>query len=827
MSPLPRSAGPAIFVLAMSTLALEVALTRVFSVITYYHFTYLIIALALLGFGAAGTVLSVDRRFAGTAFDRRLLADCAWLFGTLVLVCFLSITKINFDPMAIYWHRDYSQLVGLFLLLLLAATPFFAGGLGIGYLVSRSGAAIHRLYLFDLMGAGFGSLAALFAINYLGAPSTIFWIATAACAVAMVLGRGLPGRRWRYPITTVVALALALLTMVDDGAVPVPFPPSKVGDAYLADHRWHVVSRVDVSGPRTDYPAFGGMLSSTYDAPMPPLSVRMMLQDGFAPTGIIGLQGREPNDVPILGYYLQGAPYVMRPQGRALVIGPGGGIDVAIALHYGSPRVTAVDINPWTIDYVRNTYNDFAGGLYRRPDVDVVCAEGRHYLTATDQKFDVIQLSGVDTFAALSFGAYALSENYLYTQEAISDFLDHLTEHGVLSFSRWLFTPPRETLRLAVTARRALEQRGVRDAWKHIFVVAGYRASQSSPWADLLVKLEPFTADEVAALRAWASRLQFDVIYDPLLPYVPGGEYDHLTRTEQFDPGVCAREFDTALRVPEPQLDEYVRNYPYNLTPAVDDSPFFFNFYRIGSLLHPFTETGGGGYMITRLPLGLLILAVCLLQVVGMTALFLVLPMRGRLVALRGGAGVGAVLTYFGCIGLAFIAVEIMLLQKLTVFLGGPVYSMSVTLFSLLVFCGIGSFLAKRVTGDGQRARGTGVLIAVTLAGALTTLALNHLLPHLMGLSQPLRCLVAVLLLLPLGLLMGMPFPTGIRVAERIDPELVPLAWCTNACATVFGSLLAVLVAMFLGFTAVVSGALIVYLIAVPALWIATRPAAV
>jgi SAM-dependent methyltransferase len=790
------------FLLAMSVLVLEVALTRIFSVLTFYHFTYLIIALALLGFGAAGTVLTVSARFAGRSVQPGVLADAAWLYSVVVMVGFLAITRTDFDAELIHAHRDFSQLVGLLMLLTFAAAPFFFGGLCIGYLVSKSGEQINRVYFFDLLGAGCGSLGALLAINHLGAVSTIFAVATLAAMVAMLIA--IPQRRfrWRYPATLIAAATLTILTWSNDRLVPLQFPPSKGVDAYRTQHRWHVVARVDVDQPELGYPTFGGSLSRAWNESRPPLSHRMIYQDGLAPTGIVDLHDVEHGKLDILGHYMQGVAYVLRPRADVLVIGPGGGIDVAIALHHDCSHVTAVDINPRTIQFVKETYDDFAGGLYNRADVEVINAEGRHYLTRVDGTFDVIQLSGVDTFTALASGAYALSENYLYTLEAIDDFLDHLKPDGVVSFSRWLFTPPRETLRLAITARRALEARGVDDPSRHIMVIAAPAWEELAPWAETLIKPSPFTVGEVDRLREWCHRLRFDVIYDPLQPYEPGSSFDTMTGNAHYDPMVNAKIFSEALRTPSDQLDHYIGDYAYNIVPTTDDSPFFFNFYRMRSLLRPF-EKSVGGYSVTRLPLGLMILLASMVQIIVLGGLLILWPMRRQASVIRSRGAI-SILVYFAAIGLAFIAIEIMFLQKLMVFLGGPVYSMAVTLFSLLVFCGLGSYLSKAIAADDPKRRGAVILLALVAAVLATIWLLNDVLPAMMHLSHEMRCAAAIIALLPVGLLMGMPFPTGIRLAEQLNPAFVPWAWCTNACATVLGSIAAILAAMFVGFSAVV-----------------------
>ncbi len=842
MNKLPRFSGLAAFLLADAVLMLQVALTRVFAVMTFHHFTYLIIGLALLGFGAAGTVLTLSRRFAGRQVSARLLADCAWLFGLSTAASFLAITRTRFDPMLVYERGDFSQFFGLLMLLLFAVAPLFFGGLCLGYLVSKSGDEVNRIYFCDLVGAGCGSLGALAAINYLGAVTTIFGVAFVACVLAMLVGMSAGqttaegGRatsssvaqphsavrtsqmRWRYPLTALVALALAAVPQWKSNAIPVPFPESKqMPNARVGEYRWHVVARVDVDEHLRGYPSFGGSLSRTWDETRPPLDYHGLYQDGSALTGIVRLEGASPAGLHILGHYMQGAAYVLRPGAEVLTIGPGGGVDVAMALYHGASRVVGVDLNPWTIDYVKNKYAAYAGGLYGRDDVEIVCAEGRHYLTAAQEKFDVIQLSGVDTFTALASGAYALSENYVYTREAMLDYFSRLKEGGIVSFSRWLFAPPRETLRLVMTARSALEAQGVTDAHAHFVVIAAPAWLDRSPWAETLVKPTPFTREELQSLRDWCERLRFDVLYDPFVSYEPGGAYDALVGTSKYDPVVCAREIHRGLRTPSADLRAYVDEYVYNVAPCTDDNPFFFNYYRFANLPSPFAASLGGD-PVNRLPLGLMILLACLVQIVVIGGLLILWPMRTRAVGIRAQPGAWRVMIYFGCLGLGFVTLEIMLIQKLMVFLGGPVYAMAVTLFSLLVFSGIGSYVAKAFTRSSPKAGGLVVLLLLCAAIHGEVWFLNEMVPGQMGLSHVMRGAVAIAAILPLGLLLGMPFPTGLRLAERLGPQLTPWAWCVNACATVLGSVACILAAMVVGFTAVMYAALAVYCIALLAL---------
>lgn len=821
---LPRFLLPAIFVFALAALALEVALTRVFSVMTFHHSVYLLIGLALLGFGAAGSVIALHPRFSGPRLQPDTLADCAWLFALSIVVSFLATTKTLFDAEAIATHRDFSQFFALLMLLLWTALPFFFAGLCIGYIVSKAGDAINRIYFADLFGAGCGALGVLLGINYLGGPATIFAIAAAVALVAIGLRRVAAQRvRARDVLTLLVAAGLCAATLYRDAAVPVPLPASKIADYRGEEYRWHVIARVDVVGPEVSYPNFSGALSRAYGPDRPPLSHMKIYQDGQAFTGLVRLEGTSPRELEILGHYLQGVGYVARPQPKVLVIGPGGGIDVAIALHHGATHVTGVEINPRTIDYVRGPLDRFAGGLYNRPDVDIVCAEGRHYLTSSDARFDVIQLSGVDTFTALSSGATALSETYLYTIEALEDFLAHLNPGGMVSFSRWLFSPDRETLRLAVTAREALERRGVANPGACVMIVAAPAWFDRSPWSETLIKSEPFTREEVQRVREWCGSRRFDVLYDPFVPYAPGGEFDTLEATDKYEPALAAPLFDRALRAPRAELEAFVANYTYNIRPCPDDAPFFFDYYGFKNLRNPLS-TGKGGFPVTRLPLAHIFMPACMLMVLVLGALLIMRPLRSHAAGLRSQPGRRRILAYFAAIGLAFIAVEIMILQKLMVFLGGPVYSMAITLFAILVYCGAGAFLAKRFTARSPRVGGAAILLLLCAAIPCTAWVLNEVIPGLLWMSHPVRCAVTLVILLPIGLLMGMPFPTGVRAAEGLNPQLVPLGWSVNAFATVFGSIGCIFVALSSSFTTVLHIGAAIYGVALLALLLSPPP---
>jgi len=797
MPPLFTTRAMQLFLLALSVLALQVTLTRVFSFITFHHFTYLVISVAMLGFGAAGTWLTTRSTNASAAEDDPVPRQ-ALLYALTMLLAIVYVPRISFSPLDIFVRGDFSQLFSLLLIILLTALPFFHAGVAIGYIISHAGAAVNRLYFADLCGAGFGCLAALGLISQFGAAGTCCVLAAVAVAVAMITVRS---HRGRYATGIVLLLGAAALLSRRE-LIRMYAPDGKQMFRMERDveyTKWHAVTRLDATRPLEVYYSFGGALSPKYTGR--PQQVRVIYQDGSNLTGII-----KPTptlrETPSLGYYLQGAPYVIRPEAHALVIGCGGGVDVLIGLYHGARKVIGVDLNPDMIALVRDHYRDFAGGLGQRDDVELLVAEGRHFLSSDPRRFDVIQLSGVDTYAALATGAYALTESYVYTIEAMQAYLEHLNPEGIVNISRPMLEPPRETLRLVATKLRALELAGARHPEQQLVILAGQGQTAPAPWAQAMMKRSPFTREEVARLTVWTESLGFEVVYDPFTQL--GGEIETL---------ILASPAERQL---------LIAAYPLDIAPITDDRPFFFQFFRWAHLGLLFGRRSDGA----ALPVALLILLVSLTWIVVLSGVFVLYPLHLGLAPVARHGGRTGVFTYFAALGLGFILVEIALLQKLMVFLGGPTYSMSITLFTILIASGLGSAVAKR-GGANSLALLHVVVPIVVLLILVEPLLLDHLIPRLLHLSFPARAGVVCLLIGPLAFFMGMPFPTGLRFLDGFRSELKPWAWGINACATVAGTIICTLISMEWGFRAALGVAATVYLVGWLAITWTRRMAAV
>jgi len=775
------------FLLTFSTLLFEIGLTRIFSVLTWHHFTPMIVSMALLGFGMAGASLTLRNRSGSGAVTLGFVSRHAFRFGFATILSVLLITRIHFEPLAI--TRDWTQLLSLFSYYVLLTIPFFFAGLALGGIIFLFQTDISRVYFSDLLGASTGSLVSVWAIPTLGVTNLVIGVGLLGACAGLVMDSLEKGfgnvKNWLQ--VTFLGLCLAAGLYFDPYLVHVP--PSKPlfygvnpwkTDSDLVLSRWSVVGRIDITRPiRRQLSAFGGEVSSRVrDIQWEHVFI---YQDGQAPTGILKTDGNL-SKMPFLRNYLQAAPYALQRNPKVLVIGIGGGVDGLIALAHGATEVVGVDINRFITEAITRRYDRYTGRIFNRPDVKIIVAEGRHYLSRTKDCYDLIQLSGVDTFTALASGAYALTETYLYTTEAIKEYWNHLHDGGILSFSRWYFKPPRETLRLAAMMVQALEEMGIPEPWRHIAIVNG------ASWAETLLKKTPFSPEEMEVLRTWARENRFELMYDP---YV-----------------VMDSEFDAVLRSSGRDREEFFDRYVYNVRPASDDRPFFFDYYKWKHLFRK--ETGKYGFIATSMPLSLWTLLFSLIQILLLAIFGILYPHLKLKEALTAKRGKLAVVCYFGALGLGFIFIEIALIQKLMVFLGGPTYSFSITLFSILLFSGLGSYFTGWLNLEPKKIFLTLPLVLVLLSVGVSQ-ALSLAVPHWLGFSLPVRAGLAVLVLAPLAFVMGMPFPSGIRLLSRYEPNLVPWAWAANSFLTVFGSLFCIFLSMMLGFQMVFYLAALVY----------------
>jgi len=803
-----------VFTTSMAVLTLEIALTRIFSVSLWYHLAFMVISTALLGFGASGTVLTLRRDLIEENLERNLTLF-AGLMALAIVVCFAIMIRLPLDPLAPLTEglppgEQTWQTILLVLLLLaeyvLVVIPFFFAGLALGGTFSAFAKRISALYFADLIGAGIGCLVVIGALRFLPGQGVVLFAAGLAALAAFFFSmlragataKGAPSASGATILAAAAMILLLALSPVADRFLPLYIPPSKPLSQAQSDPTIDLVytgftpfARIDVMYREGASLGTWGM-STRCTAPAPPEQLFITI-DAAAITTITNFDG-DLERIAFVNCAPSSLAYRVRgnPLESALLIGPGGGIDVLTAYYNDVERIVGAEINPLIVNLVteEELYRDYAGGLYTDyAQIDIELAEGRNFVARSTEKYDLIQFSQVDTWAAAASGAYSLSENFLYTTQAFLDYYDHLTDDGMLTVGRWYFEPPRQAFRLVTIGTTALEQRGAVDPAQHFVVV---RAGDTSTF---IMKKSPFTAEEIARLRDVVDSLGFDMLYAP----------------DETDPKNWFVQFFAAS-----DRAQFYRDYPLDVTPTTDDRPFFFEYYGWSN----FGDFRSGKATLVILLIQALLLASALI-------LWPLWRFRRQGLVTRGAR---RFIVYFAALGVGFIFIEIGLMQRFILFLGHPIYSTSVVLFSVLTFSGIGSLLSGRLLSGSSHTSGddgagerdprwlqSRVIPLLCLLTVVYILVLPPLFRALLGMELTYRVFVSILLLAPMGLLMGMPFPLGIRLLDQVNSALVPWAWGVNGFSSVVGSILTVMIAQSYGFAVVMVLAVIVYLVGLAA----------
>ena len=771
-----------IFMISVATLVLEISLTRVLSVAQWYHFAFMVVSIALFGFGASGTLLSVFPRILDRGLDQ-LATVCSALFSVACVGSFLLVNRVHFDPFRLAW--DPLQVAYILVDYAVLSIPFLLSGLCITSAMTKMAGNVNKLYFSNLMGSGFGSIIGILLFSHLTGSGVIAFASFLGGASALIFSLNLMGRRRTF-LLAVWVMAISLLLFNAQQLLPIRISPYKslptalrYPDSKLLETEWNAFSRVDVI--ESGYVRYAPGLSLQYYQPIPrQLGVTV---DGNAMNAITAYDGVRSN-LEFTGFLPMSLPYHIHAYPRVLVLGAGGGLSVLTAVYNNASSIVAVEVNPIIVDIVRNRYRDFTGGIYGREDVRVEVSESRSFIRGSRETYDIIELSMTDNPTASSTGIYALSENYLYTTEAFEDYYAHLSEGGVLSMTRWLLPPPREDVRVVSLAISALERRGVDSPEDHIAVIRSWST------VTLLVKKGGLSSEDRIAIREFCRDRNFDIVHMP---------------------GLEPSEVNVYNRFPEPYYHQLVhemlysedrtcfyRDYLFDIAPVMDERPFFFHFFKWDRLGETYESLGGkwqplveGGYLVP----------IVFAQALFLSLVFIFLPVR-RFRSRSGVVGSERLLAYFLSLGLGYMFIEIALIQKSILFLGHPVHAVSAILFSLLVSSGVGSYLS-----GGLKLKGGKVLIPIIISVCLLAVAYPFLLRQifLALLGQPLsiRLLALMLVISPLGLVLGMPFPTGIRLLNDLSKELIPWAWAVNGCASVLGSILPVIIALSFGFSSV------------------------
>lgn len=748
---------------SFGALVLELSLTRLFSVILFYHFAFLAISIALLGLGAGGVAAYIRRDRLARYSTRELGAFCSIISAIAIAV---ALEIVLHTPVSL--ELSGSNFARLSVIYLVSAVPFFLTGLLCSTVYARETPRIPLIYAADLGGGALACLALVPLLDKLGAPNAILFAALAHAVAAAVWSQAKTMRRRAAALGSVLIIVIAANAAWDFIDVVYAKGVRLASIEKTEFVRWNAISRVEVDlkhdGSRwivIDADANSALMNA------PPHAWQ-----GVWERNLMSASSAVVN--------------VIRPRGDYAVIGPGGGVDVLRAVANGSPSVFGIEINPIiTNDIMRGRYADYSYHLYQLPNVHIRVSDGRSFIRGTHRRFDVIEMTLVDTWASTAAGAFALSENYLYTVEAFEQYFEHLRPDGIVAVTRWEFKQPREALRIVSVAMEAMRRLGVADPANHFMVISDGPLDVDGRPVTVLAKKTAFTAAEEEAARAdLKAHPNLDALYLPSLR--PANAFANLIASN--DPYGFARD------------------YPFNIAPVTDNSPFLFFTLKTRQVLKQ-AATGNKG-IDWKVNLGVVILLLVLLISIAAVLAFLILPLalsrRARPAALPLG--------YFIAIGLGYMLVEISFIQRLVLFLGNPTYAITVVIFLLLLSSGAGSAVSQRwLARFGQIKL---LLAAIVAALLIESLVLPRFLTSLVGLPFIVKLGVSGLVLIPVGFAMGTPFPNGLRqlaragrglltgsVTREDDAKGIEWAWALNAGSSVLGSVLAMILAVNLGLT--------------------------
>jgi len=717
-----------IFLLSFCVLTMEISLTRVFSATIWYYYAFMAVSIALFGLGAGGVILHIIRRKLPSKMVLALPVVSVLLFTISIPFLLYFITIFPASPSFLNYYYAVSII------------PFFLAGVSVSFVFDAFVHIAPKLYFADLVGASLGCLLAEPLLGIFGGESTMLVVAVLSSIALVFLSLRIHRKALALALIVSISATGVLFLNMQTGFLNLSNAPTKGmyrilhenPDLKVAATKWNSFSRIDV-----------------IEKPNDPLVLAEIFIDGDASTCICRFNGNL-SSMTWLKQWMPYLPYVLTNQsGKSLIIGPGGGADIIAALVGGSREVDAVELNPIIVETVKS-YGEKAGNIYTYDRVNAYVDEGRSFISRSNEKYDVIVANLIDSGAAVASGGYALAENYLYTVEAFQQYLNHLTDNGILMFARWGEEIPRLLTTTIDAFQKINNTMTISEIGTHISAVSQIYGFNLTIY---MVKKTPFNMYQSEQIMNFSDPLNLKPILVPNI--VTETPYKEL-----FQGDISIEHFCTL--------------FPLRVQPVTDDNPYYFSWapsMQIPSSLRNLIV------MVSVLVLGFSL------------APFLFLSRKidlPRLRAKKAHLFVG----YFSALGVGFMLLEVVLLQRFVLFLGSPTLSLSVTLFSLLFSSGCGSFVSGRVSEGRLRKL---LLVVFPLICLLTfgyLLFLSSLLTSFLSFVIVFRIILSLILLFPLGFLMGMPFPTGLRILSQRLGENIKWMWGVNGMMSVLGSVL-------------------------------------
>lgn len=786
---IPKQIYAGIFMVSMATLMYEILLTRIFSVTMWYHFAFVAVSVAMFGMTVGAVIVYLLPHYFTPARTRyHLILSSLW-FAISIVASFFIHLRIPFNP-----HGSWKDFCFLSLTYLVISVPFIFSGICICLTLTKFSRHVSKLYAADLAGAAAGCLLLIYTLRVTDGITAVILVAFLASmgTVSFLIHED---HKKLKRVAFIFCLLLALFAAIHTWLVEKQYPLFRLiwvkgkQESRPLYEKWNSFSRIRITGhPSLPSKPKGWGFSYNYldGYKVPQLNLSI---DAHARTVLTFFDGNLKN-VEYLKYDITNLAHYLRPEAKVLVAGAGGGRDILSALVFEQKSVVGVEINEDIIDTVNQRFGDFTGHLDKNPRVTFVNEEARSYIARQKDKFDIIQFPLTNTWAATAAGAFVLTENSLYTVEAWKTSLEHLTPHGLLTFSCWYRGDfPVEMYRLTSLASTSLIQLGIENPQNHIIIARNMRKEPPLiGMGTLLVSKRPFSGKDVDIIKEVARQMDFDLIF------YPGHSSDFIF--ERIAGGK--------------NLDLFFKTLPVNIGATTDDNPFFFYTIRAKNIFNPKIRSQGGVSFNTD---AVFVLSVFLIITVILTCFCIFVPLifKTDKAALNGA---GPLLIFFASIGFGFMLVEISLLQRLIIFLGHPIYGLSVLLFGLLLSGGLGSFLTQKI--DNPHSTKMPILFLFLLLCTLVIFMIltPSIIHQFQGSPTISRILAAIGILLPLGLFMGTAFPVGMKLASSRSDSLTPWLWGINGATSVCASVVAFMISINAGINSTFRTGFIFYLVA-------------
>jgi len=789
----------AIAVISASALAYEVLLMRLFSIIQWHHFAYMIISLALLGYGVSGVFLALNRNRLTRIFPSAIIINLL-LFSFSAPACFLLAQQIPFNPAEILWTPI--QLLYLCSIYLLLTLPFFFAANVIGLSLYQYQEEVSSIYAADLFGAGVGSVGVILLLFVMFPEKILIVLVLMGIAATLIVsrytfrGQAVYTKHWT-DVSIIIGAATAFALT---GWMTLNISSYKSQNQLLLVPGTKVIARY--SSPlglitvvkSSDTPlrhAPGLSLNATTEPP----EQLAVFTDADNMTAITRYNGN-PGTVSYLDQTTSALPYHLKQLSNILILGAGTGSDILQANYHSIKHIDAVELNPQVIDLVKEKYADFAGRIYSSANLNLHTDEARGYVATTKNTYDLINISLLDAFGASAAGLYSMAENYLYTEQAIKQYLRHVNPNGYLSITRWIKIPPRDEPKLLATVIYALKQTNTQQ----LVMIRSWQTST------LIVKNGVISVEEINRLKHFCHERSFDMVYYP-------GISEQEVNKFNIQPQPYLYQATIALLSAESHA--FIDDYKFNIEPATDDRPYFFHFFKWQTLPEIVSVLSSGGIFL--LESGYLLLIAALLQAILASLLLIALPLwlwKSKLGIKPGSGRHLRMLVYFFCLGLAFLFIEIAFIQKFILVLHHPLYAITVVLSAFLLSAGAGSRFSKRLSQTPAKSVIMLPIAVISVVSICYSLGFGSITAFLLETGTITRYAFSILLIAPLGFCMGMPFPMALARISQTTPALIPWAWGINGCASVISAILATLIAMQFGFSVLIFLAIALYCVA-------------